>query len=181
MESDVRAAEAAIAVAYKERVPDFNLALMADVKASPVLYWPQASMSLPIWRDKLAAEVSQAKAGQLAAQARLSAEQISLTVEFAEKSFAWREINRNLALLQKQLIPKGRQSLEIARAGYLSGSIDFFNLMDAQRTLLGFRMNEVEERTLREITLAELSLWIAGVPPAGSPVLAAPSQNKTTP
>ena len=99
----------------------------------------------------------------------------------AEKSFAWREINRNLALLQNQLIPKGRQSLEIARAGYLSGSIDFFNLMDAQRTLLSFRMDEVEGRSQREITLAELSLWIAGVPPAGSPVLPVAPKLKSTP
>jgi hypothetical protein len=32
----------------------------------------------------------------------------------------------------------------------------------------------VQERTRREITLADLSLTIAGVPPAGAPVLAAP-------
>ena len=31
MAADVRAAEAGIAVAYKERVPDFSLGLMADV------------------------------------------------------------------------------------------------------------------------------------------------------
>ena len=60
MEADVRAAEAGIAVAYKERVPDFNAGLIADVNAPP-FYWPQAGMTLPIWRDKLAAEVAQAK------------------------------------------------------------------------------------------------------------------------
>jgi outer membrane protein TolC len=171
MEADVRAAEAGIAMAYKERVPDFSLGLMADVKASPTMFRPLAGMTLPIWRDKLAAEIAGARSGELAARARLSAGQIALTTEFAEKAFGHREISRNLALLQGQLIPKARQSLELARAGYLSGTIDFFNLIDTERTLLGFKMSEVEARTQREIILAELSLMIAGVPPQGAPLL----------
>jgi outer membrane protein TolC len=83
----------------------------------------------------------------------------------------YREINRELALLQNQLIPKAKQSLEIARTGYLSGTIDFFNLIDAERTLLNFGLAEIEARTRREIVLAEMSLMIAGVPPEGAPVL----------
>ena len=170
MEADVRAAQAGISMAYKERVPDFSLGLEVDVKTAPVLFRPEAGMSLPIWRDKLAAEVAQAKAEELSARSRLSAEQIALTVDFAEKSFGYRELNRNLDLLQTQLIPKARQLLELARANYLSGRIDFFNLMDAQRTLLDFEMSEVEARTQREIVMAELSLMIAGSQPDVSPL-----------
>jgi len=179
--AEVRAAQAGIAVAYKERVPDFSLGLMADVKASPAVFRPLAGMTLPIWRDKIAAEIARAKAGELSARARLSAGQIALTVDFAEESFACREITRNLDLLQNQLIPKARQSLEIARAGYLSGTIDFFNLMDTERTLLNFELSEVEARTRREVVLAELSLLVAGVPPAGAPVLSAEQAAHLTP
>ena len=168
MEADVRAAEAGIALAYKSRVPDFSLGLMADVKASPTLFRPLAGMTLPIWRDKTAAEIAQAQALELAAKARLTAAQIALAVNFAEQSFAYREIGRNLDLLVNRLIPKARQSLEIARAGYLSGTIDFFNLMDAERTLLNFELSAVESRTQREIVLSRLSLLIAGEPPAGT-------------
>jgi cobalt-zinc-cadmium efflux system outer membrane protein len=181
MEADVRAAEAGLAVAYKEKVPDFSLGLMADAKASPTMFRPLAGMTLPVWRDKIAAEIARAKAAELAARARLSAEQIALTVDFAEQSFAYREISRNLALLQNRLIPKARQSLEIARAGYLSGTIDFFNLINAQQTLLEFELGEIEARTQREITLAELSLLIAGVPPEGSPLLPVPAPTNTIP
>ncbi len=168
MEADVRAAEAGIALAYKSRVPDFSLGLMADVKASPTLFRPLAGMTLPIWRDKTAAEIAQAQALELAAKARLTAAQIALAVDFAEQSFAYREIGRNLDLLINRLIPKARQSLEIARAGYLSGTIDFFNLMDTERTLLNFELSAVEARTQREIVLSRLSLLIAGEPPAGT-------------
>lgn len=168
LEADVRAAEAGIALAYKSRVPDFSLGLMADVKASPTLFRPLAGMTLPIWRDKTAAEIAQARAQELAAKARLTAAQIALAVDFAEQSFAYREIGRNLGLLENRLVPKARQSLEIARAGYLSGTIDFFNLMDAERTLLNFELSAVEARTQREIVLSRLSLLIAGEPPAGT-------------
>jgi outer membrane protein, heavy metal efflux system len=172
MEADVRAAGADIALAYKSRVPDFSLGLMADAKAQPTLFRPLAGTTLPIWRDKIAAEIAQAKTKELAAKSRLNAGQISLAVAFAEQAFACREIGRNLALLQDRLIPKARQSLEIARAGYLSGTIDFFNLMDTERTLLNFELAEVEARTQQEIVLSRLSLLIAGEPPAGMALIA---------
>jgi outer membrane protein, heavy metal efflux system len=180
LEADVRAAEAGIAVAYKSRVPDFSLGLMADAKASPTLFRPLAGITLPIWRDKTAAKIAQAKANELAAQARLSAAQIQLTVDFAEQTFAYREIGRNLSLLDDQLIPKARQSLTIGRAGYLSGTIDFFNLMDTERTLLDFQLAEVEARTQREIVLSRLSLLIAGEPPAETALFNVGDTNQTS-
>ena len=91
-----------------------------------------------------------------------------------------------LALLQDKLVPKARQSLEIARAGYLAGQIDFFNLIDAERTLLNFQLQEVEARTRREIISADLSLTIAGIAPEGAPELppatntSAPSDKRST-
>ena len=48
--------------------------------------------------------------------------------------------------------------MEVARSGYLAGQIDFFNLTDAEQTLLRFGLGEVEARTQRELALAELAL-----------------------
>ena len=169
MEAEVRMAEASIAVARKSKVPDFSAGLQAEVYAPP-FYWPQASMSLPIWRDKIAAQIAAAQAGKRAAEARLTSEQIAVTVDFAMKSYEYRESTRELALLQDKLIPKAGKSLEIARAGYQAGQMDFFNLMDAERMLLNFQLEEVEARTRREIILADLSLSIAGIWPEGAPI-----------
>ena len=149
-------------------MPDASLGLMADVKMNPTLYRPWGTVSIPLWRDKLAAEVAQAQANKRAGEARLSAEQIALAVAVAEKAFLYREATRNLALLQNQLLPKQRQSLEVARSGYLAGQIDFFNLTDAEQTLLRFGLDEVEARTQRELSLAELSLIVQGMPPGGA-------------
>ena len=170
MAAEVRAAEAGIASAYKERVPDFTAGLSADVYRPP-FYWPQAGMTLPIWRDKLAAEVAQAQANELAATSRLKAAQIDLAVSFAEKSLACREAGRNVALIEDKLIPQANQSLATVQAGYRAGTMDFSSLTDAERMLLDLKLAAAEAHTEREIALAELSLLVAGVPPANAPLL----------
>ncbi|HEY5233605.1 MAG TPA: TolC family protein, partial [Verrucomicrobiae bacterium] len=143
MEAEVRTTEAGIAMAYKSRVPDFSLGLMADVKASPTMFRPLAGMTLPVWRDKIAAEIAQAKANELAAQSRLKAVQIDLAVSFAEKSFAYRETGRNLALIEDKLIPQADQSVETIMAGYRAGTINFSILTDAELALIDLKLQAV--------------------------------------
>jgi len=182
MEADVRAAEASILLARRSQLPDFSLGLRADVQMRPILYRPLGTMSLPIWRDKIAAQIAEAQANKRSAEARLSAEQIALAADFAERSFVYREATRNLALLNDQLLPKARQSLEVARSGYLAGQIDFFNLTDSERTLLGFELDKVETATQREVILAELSLIIQGMAPVrGSMSAGAAPMGRATP
>ncbi|HZR18124.1 MAG TPA: TolC family protein [Verrucomicrobiae bacterium] len=171
MEADLHSAEAAIQQAYRARMPDASIGVMADVKMNPVLYRPWGTVSLPIWRDKLAAQVAEAQANKRAGEARLTAEQINLAIDFAQRSFQFREATRNLELLQNQLVPKQQQSLEVARSGYVAGQIDFFNLTDAEQTLLRFSLDEVEAHTQRELALVELSLIIEGMPPTGTPTI----------
>jgi outer membrane protein TolC len=175
MEADVRMAEASIALARKAKLPDFSVGLQAEVYTPP-FFWPQGSMTLPIWRDKITAQIAAAQARKDSASARLNAEQIQVTVDFAMKTYDYREATRNLALLQDKLIPKARKSMEIARAGYLSGDTDFLNLMEASRMLLGFQLEEVQARTRREIVLADLSLTVAGIAPEGAPFLSTDSK-----
>ncbi len=175
LESEVRTMQAGIAVAYKENVPDFTLGVATDVQPNPVIVRPDASMTLPIWRDKIAAGIARAKAQELAARSRLTAEQIALTVEFANRSFQYREATRNLAVLSEVLLPKAQQSLDLAHASYSSGTTDFINVLEAERSLLDFQLAEVDARTQRELALAELSLLIAGLPPPGAPVLGSSS------
>ncbi|MHB1305946.1 MAG: TolC family protein [Limisphaerales bacterium] len=171
MEAEVRLAEASLRLAATSKVPDFSAGIEADVKAYPVMVRPSFGVTLPIWRDKIAAQIAGAQAGKRAAEARLSAEQIALAVEFAEKSFMFREATRNLELLNERLLKMARQSLDVAQSGYVGGKVDFLNVIDAERTLLDFQLSEVEARLQRELALAELSLLILGVPPANAPVL----------
>ena len=170
-EAEILAADAAIRVAQKDKMPDFTAGGRVDVKANPILWNPQFSMTLPIWRDKLAAELAAAQAGKRAAEARLSTEQINLAVDFATQTYLIREANRELDLLRERLLPRARQSLEVARAAYQSGQVDFLNVIDSEQTLLNFQLDEIAAQTQREIARAQLVLLVAGVPPENAPVL----------
>ena len=181
MAAEVRAAEASITVARRSRVPDFSAGIEADVKANPVFFTPSLGVTLPIWRDKIAAQIAAAQAGKRAAEARLTAEEIDLAVEFAQRSFMLRESTRNVSLLSERLLPTARQSLEVARSSYAASKSSYLDLTDAQRTLLEFQLAEIEARTQRELALAELSLLIGGIAPSGAPLLAPATNNETKP
>lgn len=170
MEADVRAAEAGIAVAYKERVPNFTAGLQAEVY-SPPFYWPQASMTLPLWRDKLAAEMAQAQAGEVAARSRLKAAQIDLAVSFAEKLFTYRQTTRNISLINDQLLPQAQRTLQTIEAAYQSGGMDFSSLTEAEAALITLKLEAAQNQTDREIALADLSLLVLGAAPPHSPLL----------
>ena len=176
--AEIRVAEANLQVARKENTPDFSGGLQAEVYEPP-LFWPQASITLPIWRDKLAAERAAAEAGLRTARARLTAGQISLAVEFAEQSYLMREADRELTLLRQSLLLRARQSLEIARSAYRSGRVDFLNVIEDERSLLNFQLDEIAAQTQREIARSELTLLIAGVPPENAPLLTTESAKPT--
>ncbi len=172
LEEEVRAAEAELGLARKANVPDFRFGLELDLEGDPTLFRPSAAMTLPIWRDKIAAGIAGAEAETRAAAARLGAEQVRLAAELAMLLFLLREAERNGALLADKLVPRARQSLEAAQAGYVNGRAGFLDVIDAQRTLLAFELEGISARTQRELALASLSLAIAGIPPTGAPILA---------
>lgn len=171
MEADVRRAEALIRAARRERWPDVSVGLEADALAVPTMYRPGFSLTLPVWRDKIAAQIAEAQATKGAAEARLSSEEINLAAELAEKSFMVRQAGRNLALARDVVGPKARQSLEVARSSYLTGKTEFFNLVDTWRTVLSVEIEALEAQTERELALADLSLLVAALPPVGAPML----------
>lgn len=171
MEADVRRGEAMLDLARTSRVPDFGVGLEADLKASPVMWRPTASVTLPIWRDKIAAEIAAAQAEKQSAQARLSAEQIALAAELASMLYMYREAGRNARLFGAALLPRARQSLEAARSGYAAGRSTFLDLISAQRQLLEFRLAAVEARAQQELAIASISLLVSGSAPAGAPLL----------
>jgi len=170
MRAAIEQAEAAVRLAGRAGVPDFSVGLEADVKPSPTMWRPSARMTLPVWRDKIAAQIAAATAQSRAARSRLTAEEVALGAEFAGMLFMFRESQRDLDLLTGEILPRARQSLEVARTGYVSGRASFIDILDAQRSLLSFELATTEARARREVALANLSLTIAGIMPQGSPL-----------
>jgi outer membrane protein TolC len=160
MRAEVLQAVALFQLARKTTVPDYSWGV--GVGGPPVMVSPSFGITLPIWRDKVAAEIARGSTGVGAAQARVSAEELDLAVRFAETAYAWREADRNCTLFAAQLIPKADAALESATAGYVGGQSNFIDLLEAQRTILQFHMDYAVAQGQRELVLAEMSLAILG-------------------
>jgi outer membrane protein TolC len=168
--ADVRRGTALLDLARASRGSQVALGLEADLKASPVLWRPSGSLTLPIWRDRLTAELAAAQAEKRAAEARLDAEELALASELAALLYLHRESERNDALYGHALLPKARQALAAARSGYSAGRSTFLEVIEAERTLFAFELAHIEAGTQRELALASLSLLVAGVAPEGAPL-----------
>ena len=167
MRAEVLQAVALYHLSEKSTVPDYSFGI--GVGGPPVAVTPSVGMTLPIWRDKIAAEIARGSSGMTAANARLSAEALDLAVRFAETAYAWREANRNAELHGARLLPKAKAALAAARAGYVTGGSTFIDLLDAGRELLEHHMKHAEALGQREMVLAEMSLVILGKWPENVP------------
>jgi len=177
MRSEVLQAVALFHLAQKSSVPDYSFGVGVSGGMGPVAVSPSFGITLPIWRDKIAAEIAQGWAGVKAAQARLSAEELDLAVRFAETAFAWREADRNVHLYNDNLLPKAKALLESALAGYTGGVSGFLDLLEAERTLLDYHVNQAMAVGQRELVLAEMSLIILGRWPEGVRTILPPEQH----
>lgn len=162
MSAEVARAGATLELATKAGVPDFSAGLMADLKMTPLLFRPQAALTLPVWRSKIRAQLAEAQALKGAAQARFTGEQLAVAVELAEKLYMLREADRNLTLTQHELLPRAWLALEAARAGYLSNQSSFVDLTDAWRAVLAAELDAIMASTQRELALAGLELLVLG-------------------
>lgn len=181
MKADVRRGEAMLDLARTSRVPDFTVGIEAEIKANPIMWRPTASMTLPIWRDKIEAEIAAAQAEKRSAEARLSAEQIAIAADLASMLYMYRESGRHVALFGAALLPKAQQSLDAARSGYVTGRSTFLDVIDAHRRVLEFELGAIEARTQRELVIASISLLISGTAPDGAPVLPVSTLDRAEP
>jgi outer membrane protein, heavy metal efflux system len=161
--SEVLQALALFHLSEKTVVPDYSWGVGASVGAGmPVSVMPSFGFSLPVWRDKIAAEIAQGRGNLSAAEARAAAEELDLAVRFAETAYAWREADRNATLYGSKLLPKARAALDAARAAYVAGTAGFADVLEAERTLLEIHTDYAMAAGQREIALAEMSLSILG-------------------
>lgn len=171
MRAMVGMAVAEVDVAQKTRIPDFAIGGMADLKADPLMVRPQAEITLPIWRDKIAATIAAAEQRREAAAARLSAEEISLAAELAQMTYMFREAERMIDFINRTALPGVEQSLRSARAGYQAGMTSISTVPTLELMALKMRLEKASALRDRERVLADLSVLVVGQAPAGSPLL----------
>jgi outer membrane protein TolC len=170
MRAMVEMTVAQVALEEKARTPDFAAGLMADLKMNPVLWRPLAEVTLPVWREKISAAIAAAQARHDAAVARLRTEELMVAAELARMTSMVREADRMVRYIDQTALPNLRQSSDTFAAAYGTGMAGFAMIPETQEMVLAMQVERVAALRDREKTLADLSLLIAGEPPAGAPL-----------
>jgi outer membrane protein TolC len=164
----VEARETSVNLAKMGYLPDFNIGGdyigidgMSGLPGNPAnghdVWMVSMGFSVPIWLDRVKAQVDQAKA------------------EFSEEKSAKRNVEdtvadevqgayerleaatRNESIYRTTLMPQTAERVAAARAGYQTGIVDFLTLIDSLRAYEDVRMRHYETIEQYQVSAADLA------------------------
>ena len=162
-------AVAGVDVARQTGRPNFAVGAMVDLKANPLMVRPTAVISLPLWREKIAATIAAAEARRDAAAARVSVEQLTLAAELAQMLYMVREADRMLGYINGTALPNFERSYATLEVGVQSGMTSAAMIAETRLMALDLRHERLELLRQRETAAVDLALLVADVAPAGAP------------
>lgn len=166
IDSRITALEIAAKLARKRYAPDFFLGagynVMPEMEdgSTPTDLGLMVGISLPIWFGKNRAAAAEADYRKEAAGELKNSMRNELMLELKEALFHLKDADRQIELLTKSLIPKARESYEVAKRDFSSGASSFMTLIDAQRTLLDLDLRLARSRSDREIAMGTIGCCI---------------------
>ncbi len=155
---EVAGREEALSLAKQAFIPDFSLSFSLEGSAAQTA---GAMLVLPLRFEAIRGGIEQARAGIRAAQAARTQYERDLAASFILNLVVLRNDERQIALFEGTIIPRARQTVEIAQTAYAASRVGFVELLDAQRTLLDSRLTRAQLRTEREKALAAIETWAA--------------------
>jgi len=162
--------EAAIGLASQAYFPDITLGAtvvktgdalnpdLADSGKDPVI--ATFSLNLPIWIGKHRAAQREARARLLATTKRREDYENQLLGDLKLALFHFRSAERRIDLYGDSLVPKAEQALAASQRAFSVGEADFFDMIEAQRTLLEFQLTYERALADRAQRLAEIEMLI---------------------
>lgn len=171
MRAMVDMALAGVDVARQSGTPDFSAGAMVDLKTTPVMYRPTATISLPVWRDKIRGNVAAAAARREGAAARVTAEELNLAAELAELLYMVRKADRMLDYIDRIALPNLERTLGSAEAASESGMGSSTMIAETQLMAIDLRHERLDMLRDREDAAVDLALLIADVTPEGTGLL----------
>jgi outer membrane protein TolC len=166
-EAMLRASEARLSLARRERLPEPSVGLAYD------RYWEvpelrtsvSASLNLPVSLGRRSAAEREARAAIEGARARREAALDEIRRRVTEASTQFEESLHELEVLRDDLLPAAERSLASAKGNYEAGRIEFSTLIQTSRDLAAARLEY--HRTLASANQAGAELERA----LGGPVL----------
>lgn len=98
------------------------------------------AINVPIWFDKLTAQVKEKKAALEASKKNYEDVENNIAYEIEDVYFKITTYKDIISLYKTALIPQTEQAFEASKTGYEAGKVDFLNWLDAERILLQTRL-----------------------------------------
>ncbi len=159
-----------IDLAEKDYYPDFTFGLnLIDTDDSPVSnpsdngkdpVIASVSINIPLWHEKYAAGVREAKSRYFAARGQRRQKANSLSSQLKMILYRFRDAERKIDLYRDALLPKARESLKVTESGFRAAKGSFTDLIDAQRILLEFALSYERALADRSQSLAKLEMLV---------------------
>ena len=172
LRAEVASQNAAVDLARKNYLPDITLsgdAMGTSQEAPNTFYTATIMLTIPVWHEKNAASVREARACRVDALKQQYDSENSLASQLQVALYNFRNAERKIDLYQATLVPKARQSLSVSRQAFEAGQASFLELVDAQRTLLEFQLAYERALADREQRLAEIEMLVGTQPPRPEP------------
>ena len=137
-------AERRLSLSKADYLPDFMLLYRKRKAPGSEMnntYDVSLGLTVPLWFSKQKAMVKEADADKEMAHAEYRAARNELSASLREADIKARSSLRLVELYRGSVIPQAEEALKIAQSGYQAEKADFMDLLDAQRTLLDFRMD----------------------------------------
>jgi outer membrane protein TolC len=162
------------ALARKAFWPDFTIGLQyVDIQSydlGPTMTGRDAlavrlGIKVPLWRDKLRAQVSEAQIEARRAETQLEALELDIRTRLNDLRERLQRQQRQLTLMNDTLIPQAETALEATLNAYSTGRTDFLDLLDAERTLFQLQMEyeAAYARSLKTVAALERTVGISGL------------------
>jgi len=165
LDFDAEVARSRIELARKRFYPDLGLGAewmemsedMAGGDDDVILMF---SLNLPIWRKSYGAAELQARAQSRRALHHRQDVENDLLARAQEVLYDLEDSGRKLRLYEQVLVPKAQELVGASETAYAAGTVDFLSLIDAERTLLRFRLECERARANQHQRLAELEMLV---------------------
>lgn len=151
-------AEVDLRLAAREGLPDLTIGAeyMAN-RDMPDTWTAMFGFNIPIWRgSRYRPMVRSAEQRKAAAIAELEQSRNETRVMVAELAAMLQGSRSMVNLYRSTVMPRAEQSLDAARAAYQTDRIAFMDLLDAHRSLLGFRLMAEDAMAEHLVNLARL-------------------------
>ena len=161
--------EKSIELAKKNNWPDFTLKFeYFDIGAGATTHpedgrnaWLGAiGINIPLWRGKYKAAEAEAAIRLTANQKRFEDLKNDTAARVNEYYQEIKTYEDQLALYKHSLIPQAEQTLKASEIGYLSGKVDFLNLLESERMILQIKTGYFRNLSDSRKSLARLERLI---------------------